>query len=322
MPFWFSYHGRMVENGNNLQRGRALTAEERKGVAAGLLCYVLWGMYPLYWKLLAEVDPFEIIAHRVIWCFATTALVCIIAKSGLGALLRQPRAWRYLAPAAAIITLNWSIYIYAVNAGHVVETAIGYYINPLVSILLGVVVFRERLTRLQLAAVALCVFGVVYFTVAYGQFPWISLALAFTFGIYGAVKKKGAYPATPALAFENTVMVVPAIVFAVVLANVTGAHAFATGLDTAHGWVITGLLVLAGPVTAVPLILFAKAANSIPLSLLGFIQYVSPTIALLTGVFLFGEPFTAAHAVCLGSIWCGLALVSWDAMRAGRAASG
>lgn len=295
-----------------------LTRQERRGVAAGIACYVLWGLYPLYWRLLAEVDSFEIIAHRIIWCFATTVLVCAFGRLGLPALLRQGRAWRYLAPAAVLITLNWSIYIIAVNAGHVVETAIGYYINPLVSILLGVAVFHERLTRVQLAAVLLCVFGVAFFTLSYGQFPWIALTLAVSFGTYGAVKKKAAYPAVTALAFENAVMVVPAIVFAVVLAFATGNHAFLADVSTAHGWAITGMLVLAGPITAIPLILFAKAANSIPLSLLGFIQYISPTIALLTGVFLFGEPFTLAHAVCLGSIWCGLALVSAEALRASR----
>lgn len=290
-------------------------AEQRRGIAAGLACYVLWGFFPLYWKLLGEVNSFEVIAHRVIWCFATTVIVCAAARLDLPGLLRQPRAWRYLAPAALIITLNWSIYIFAVDIGRVVETAIGYYINPLVSILLGVVVFREKLTRLQLTAIALCAVGVIFFTANYGQFPWIALALAFSFGIYGAIKKKAGYPATTALAFENTVMVVPAIVFAIVLAQVTGTHAFAANLDTAHGWYLTLLLVLAGPATAIPLILFAKAANSIPLSLLGFIQYVSPTIALLTGVFLFGEPFTLAHAVCLGCIWCGLALVSFETLR-------
>ena len=291
--------------------------ERRRGIAAGLACYVLWGMFPLYWKLLDEVSPLEIIAHRIIWCFATTMIACAVMRLDLAGLLRKPRAWRFLVPAALFITLNWSVYIYAIDIGHVVETAIGYYINPLVSILLGVVVFRERLSRLQVVALALCAAGVVFFTANYGQFPWIALVLAFSFGIYGAIKKAAGYPATTALAFENVVMVVPAIVFAVVLAQMSGTHAFAARLDTAHGWYLTALLVLGGPATAIPLILFARAANSIPLSLLGFIQYVSPTIALITGVFLFGEPFTLAHAVCLGCIWVGLGLVSFETVRSG-----
>ncbi len=295
-----------------------LTAEERRGVLSGAFCYVFWGLCPLFWKLLEEVDSFEIIAQRIIWCFVLVAIVCAIAKLDVGSLVRDRRAWRYLVPSALLITVNWSVYIYAVNSGNVVETAIGYYINPLVSIVLGVVVFRERLTRLQGIAVALCVFGIVFFTVNYGRFPWIAVALAITFGLYGAVKKKAGYPATTALAFESGVMLVPSIMFAIVLAQVTGTHAFLGDTASLHGWLITALLVLAGPVTAVPLLLFANAANKIPLSLLGFLQYISPTIALITGVFLFGEPFTIAHAVCLGSIWCGLALVGFETIRASK----
>ncbi len=294
---------------------RSLTSDEKRGVLSGFFCYVFWGLCPLFWKLLVEVDSLEIIAHRIIWCFVVTIIVCIVTKRNLPALLREPRAWRYLVPSALLITINWAVYIYAVNADHVVETAIGYYINPLVSIVLGLVVFGERLTRLQTIAVALCVFGIVFFTTNYGQFPWMAVALAVTFGLYGAVKKKAAYPATTALAFESTVMLLPSIAFAIALAYVTGTHAFLGDVATPHGWLITGLLVLAGPITAIPLILFANAANKIPLSLLGFIQYVSPTIALITGVFLFGEPFTLAHAVCLGSIWCGLALVGYEAVK-------
>ncbi|MBQ9042544.1 MAG: EamA family transporter RarD [Eggerthellaceae bacterium] len=307
-----------IDNGDAASTQAGLTAEERRGVLSGALCYVFWGLCPLFWKLLEEVDSFEIIAQRIIWCFVTVAIVCAIAKLDVGSLLRDRRAWRYLVPSALLITVNWSIYIYAVNSGNVVETAIGYYINPLVSIVLGLVLFRERLTRLQGIAVALCVFGIVFFTVNYGRFPWIAVALAITFGLYGAVKKKAGYPATTALAFESGVMLIPSIVFAVVLAQVTGTHAFLGDTATLHGWFITALLVLAGPVTAVPLLLFANAANKIPLSLLGFLQYISPTIALITGVFLFGEPFTIAHAVCLGSIWCGLALVGFETIRASK----
>ena len=296
--------------------GRGLTAEEKRGVAAAVFCYLLWGIFPLYWKLLAEVDSLEIIAHRIIWCFATTVIFCAAARLDLRGLLKTPRAWRYLVPAAIIITLNWSIYIFAVNVGRVVETAIGYYINPLVSVVLGIVVFGERLSALKGAAVTLCTIGVAFFTISYGQFPWIAIALAMSFGVYGAIKKKAGYPAITALAFENVVMVLPAILFAIALAHVTGTHAFAANLDTPHGVYLTALLVIGGPATAIPLILFAKAANSIPLSLLGFIQYLSPTMALLTGVFLFGEPFTLAHGVCLGCIWSGIALVIVDTVRA------
>ena len=296
----------------------SLSVDERRGIVAGVFCYVLWGLFPMYWKLLSEVDSLEIIAHRIIWCFVTTVTFCVVARLDLPGLLKQPRAWRYLVPAAIIVTLNWSIYIYAVNIDHVVETAIGYYINPLVSIVLGIIVFGERLSPLKIVAVALCAIGVAFFTISYGQFPWIAIVLALSFGTYGAVKKKAGYPATTALAFENTVMVLPTIAFAIALAHITGTHAFAANLDTTHGVYLTVLLVLGGPTTAIPLILFSKAANLIPLSLLGFIQYISPTLALLTGVFLFGEPFTLAHGVCLGCIWTGIALVTFDTVRAGK----
>ena len=304
---------RMDEATTHLETG--MSPEQKRGILAGVFCYLLWGTFPLYWKLLAQVDSLEIIAHRVIWCFVTTVIACAIARFDLKGLLHDRRAWRYLAPSAVLITANWFIYIYAVNTGHVVETAIGYYINPLVSIVLGIIAFGERLSPLKIIALALCTAGVLFFTANYGQFPWIALALAFSFGIYGAIKKKAGYPATPALAFESTVMLAPAIALAVGLAAVTGEHSFAANLDTAHGVSTTALLALAGPATALPLILFAHAANRIPLSLLGFIQYLSPTIALLTGVFIFGEPFTLAHAVCLGCIWSGLALVTFDSLR-------
>ena len=295
-----------------------LSSEERRGVGAGLLCYLLWGLFPIYWKLLAEVDSLEIIAHRIIWCFATTVIFCLIARLDLVGLIKQPRAWRYLVPAAIIITLNWSTYIFAVNSGNVIETSIGYYINPLVSVVLGMIVFNERLSTLKGIAVALCAAGVIFFTASYGRFPWIAIVLAITFGVYGAIKKKAGYPAVTALAVENTIMVIPAIVFAIVLASVTGTHAFAADLDSAHGIYLTALLIIGGPATAIPLILFAKAANSIPLSLLAFIQYLSPTLTLLSGVFLFGEPFTLAHGVCLGCIWTGIALVTFETVRNGK----
>lgn len=283
---------------------------QRNGVIAGLFCYLIWGNAPLYWALLSEVNSIEIICHRVIWCFVLSAVICKAMRVDFLALVREPRARRYLIPAAILITSNWSIYIYAVVTGHVVETAIGYYINPLVSILLGMVVFKERLTRMQGVAVLLCLAGIIYFTVSYGQFPAIALLLAGTFGVYGAVKKKGGYPPVQAIAVENLYALPVAIVVAIVLACVTGQHAFLGDVTSWHGWALTLLLVGAGPLTAVPLFLFAWAANDIPLHLMGFIQYLSPTIALLNAVFVLGEPFTTAHAVCFGCIWTGLALVS------------
>lgn len=290
----------------------------RRGTLAGALCYVVWGLLPLYWKLLDEVNPFEITCHRIIWCFAVMVLVCVLLRQDFASLLRQKRTWRYLGPAALLITFNWTLYIYAVSIDCIVETALGYYINPLVSILLGVVAFRERLTPLQIVATVLCTGGILFFTASYGQFPWISLLLAVTFGAYGAVKKAAGYPATQALAVESSMLVIPAALTALVLAGVTGGHGFLGNVQTAHGWTITVLLVIAGPMTALPLVLFGKAATSIPLTLLGFLQYISPTIALLIGVFVNGEPFILAHAMCFGCIWTGLALVGYESVAKSR----
>lgn len=289
----------------------------RRGTLAGALCYVVWGLLPLYWKLLDEVNPFEITCHRIIWCFAVMVLVCALLRQDFVSLLRQRRTWRYLGLAALLITFNWTLYIYTVSIDCIVETALGYYINPLVSILLGVVAFRERLTPLQIAAITLCAGGILFFTVSYGQFPGISLLLALTFGAYGAVKKAAGYPSTQALAVESSMLVIPAALTAVVLAGITGGHGFLGDVQTAHGWTITALLVIAGPMTALPLVLFGKAATSIPLTLLGFLQYISPSIALLVGVFVNGEPFTLAHGVCFGCIWTGLALVGYESVAKG-----
>ncbi len=176
----------------------------------------------------------------------------------------------------------------------------------------------ERLTPLQWIAVALCSIGILFFTTGYGRFPWIAIVLAISFGAYGAIKKKGGYPGVEAIAVESTVMAPVAILGVVLLAAFGGGQAFLGDPSTAESWTTTALLVGGGAVTAVPLILFATAANSIPLTLLGFLQYISPTIALIIGVFVNGEPFTLAHAVCFGCIWCGLVLVAIDAVRTNR----
>lgn len=291
------------------------TAAEKRGILAAFGCYAFWGSCPLFWKLLDDVSSVETICHRIIWCTAMTVIACLLLRINPLQLFREPRARKILFPAAILITINWSLYIYAVNINHVVETALGYYINPLVSILFGMAFFKERLTPLKWAAVVLCAVGVIYFMLNYGQLPWIALTLAVTFGAYGAVKKKGGYPAIPALAFENIVLLPFVIGIAIAWAFVSGSHAFLGDVSTLYGWWITLLLVLAGPITAIPLLLFAKAANSIPLTILGFAQYLSPTIALLIGVLLLGEPFTLAHAVCLGCIWSGLVLVTIDSLR-------
>lgn len=289
-------------------------ADRRKGVLAALGCYLFWGFCPLFWALLEQANAWEIIGHRMLWSFVFVALTCkFVLKCNFGALLKDKRALAYLVPAGIIITANWSIYIAAVLAHHVVEASLGYYINPLITITFGVIFFKERLSPLQIAALTLSAAGVLYFTLDYGQFPLIAIALAVLFGAYGAIKKKGGYPAIQSIAVEGAVTLPIALVFIVVI-TATGQSAFLMG-PAATSIAETPLLLLAGPVTAIPLILFAAAANKAPLTIIGFIQYVSPTISLLVGVFALGEPFTTAHAVCFTCIWAGIALVTIDTLR-------
>ena len=268
------------------------------------------GLFPLFWALLDNVGSIEIIGQRIVWSLVLTVVACkFILKVDFVGLLRDARARRFLIPSGLLIMLHWSLYSVAMVTNNVVEASLGYYINPLVSIVLGLVVFRERLTPLQIAATVLSAAGVIYFTVNYGSFPWIALVLAFTFGIYGAVKKRGGYPAV------EGIVALPFAIVALVAVAIAGQSVFFSPDMSLEAWQTRVLLVLTGPITAVPLILFATAANKTPLSLMGFIQYISPTTSLLSGVLVLGEPFTSAHAVCFACIWAGAALVIADAIR-------
>ena len=286
-----------------------------RGALAAVGCYAIWGSCPLFWALLDDVDAIELIGQRIAWALVLTVIACkFILKVDFVGLLRDSRARRFLIPSGLLVMVNWSLYIVAMVTNNVVEAALGYYINPLVSIVLGLVVFHEKLTPLQVAATVLSAAGVIYFTVSYGSFPWIALSLAFTFGIYGAVKKRGGYPAVPTIAVEG-IIALPFAIVALVAVAMAGKSAFFSPDMSLEVWRTRLLLVLTGPVTAVPLILFATAANKTPLSLIGFIQYISPTISLLSGVLVLGEPFTSAHAVCFACIWAGAVLVIADAIR-------
>ena len=286
-----------------------------RGALAAVGCYAIWGSCPLFWALLDDVDAIELIGQRIAWALVLTVIACkFILKVDFVGLLRDSRARRFLIPSGLLVMVNWSLYIVAMVTNNVVEAALGYYINPLVSIVLGLVVFHEKLTPLQVAATVLSAAGVIYFTVSYGSFPWIALSLAFTFGIYGAVKKRGGYPAVPTIAVEG-IIALPFAIVALVAVAMAGKSAFFSPDMSLEAWRTRLLLVLTGPVTAVPLILFATAANKTPLSLIGFIQYNSPTISLLSGVLVLGEPFTSAHAVCFACIWAGAVLVIADAIR-------
>ncbi|MGY1748237.1 EamA family transporter RarD [Modestobacter sp. SYSU DS0511] len=290
--------------------------ERRIGVLAGLGAYSLWGVFPLYFPLLEPAGGLEIVAHRVAWSLLFIALLLSVRR-GWGQVRRavaDRRALLVLAAAAGLIAVNWLVYVYAVNSGHVVEASLGYFINPLVSVVLGVLVFRERLRRLQWVAVGIALVAVVVLTVDYGHPPWIALALASSFGLYGLMKKVVRVEAAPGLFVETAVVFLPALVVMGFLES-DGQAAFGHA-GAGHAL----LLVSSGLATAVPLLLFAAATRRVPLSTVGLLQYVTPLMQLSIGVFVYGEPMPPARLAGFAIVWVALAVFSADSLRAARAA--
>jgi chloramphenicol-sensitive protein RarD len=288
--------------------------ELRRGYLYGLGAYALWGFFPLYFKLLRPAGPVEILAHRIIWSVAFVALLLAVVRNWgfLRALLRRPRALGGVGVAAALIGVNWWTYIFGVNTDRVVETALGYFINPLVSVLLGVAVLRERLRRAQWLAVAIGGVAVAVLTVDYGRLPYIALTLAFTFGGYGLVKKQLGLPAAEGLFVESAVLAVPALAY---LGWLTARSGSTFGQVSASH---TALLVLSGVATAVPLLLFAGAANRLPLSALGILQYTAPILQLACGVLIFHEPMPQARLAGFALVWLALIVFTVDGLRDAR----
>ena len=277
--------------------------EQRLGTIYTAGAFSLWGLLPLYWRLLEHVPAFEILAHRIVWTAVFTSLVLLVGRRyRIGAFVRDRRLRRGLVLTGALLGVNWFTYIYAVNAGRVLDASMGYYINPLVSVLLGTLVLGERLSLLQKTAVSLAAIGVLVITIHYAVVPWVALVLAGTFGYYGLRKKQMGLDPLTALAVETTFLA-PAGVALIAVLGAGGAGALAA-VDLTTDM----LLVAAGVATALPLYWFAHGARRIPLSRVGFLQYIAPTLMLLIGVFLFGEPFTGAEAVSFGLIWLALAI--------------
>ena len=286
---------------------------KRRGVVIGLASYVLWGIMPLFWKLLLHVDSLEILAHRMLWSAVFLVPMCLVARrADFLKLFRIRRAVLILLGTGLIIMFNWGVYILAVNTNHILQASMGYFINPLVSIIAGMLFFKEKLSFVQKLALILASIGVLFFTIDYGSFPWISVVLAVSFATYGALKKFGGYHALPAMALESS-LVAPLAIAYIVFTFIQPGHAFlaldATGAFTSASLVTTLLLICGGILTFSPLLLFSSAVNVIPLSWMGFMQYLAPTLSLLLGVFIFHEPFTFAHAVCFSLIWLGLVLI-------------
>ena len=281
----------------------------RSGLAAGVAAYLLWGLFPLYWPLLEPAAPVEILAHRIAW--SLVFLVALLAATtGFGYVRRLGRRRAgLLALAAALITVNWGTFIHGVNSGHVVETSLGYFINPLVTVALAVVVLHERLRSQQRVAVGIAAVAVVVLAVDYGRPPWIALTLAFSFGLYGLVKKRANVEGTQSLAVETAFLLLPALAYLLWL-SADGESTF-----TSEGAGHVALLVGAGVTTAVPLILFGAAAIRIPLATLGMLQYIAPVMQFLIGVLVYDESMPLSRLAGFALVWVALAVLTIDAVR-------
>lgn len=292
-------------------------SEVRRGYAYGLTAYGMWGFFPLYFKLLQPSGALEILAHRVVWSLAfVTVLLAALRNAGfLRRLARDRRALAGITVAAALLAVNWGTYIYGVNSDRVVETALGYFITPLVVVLLGVTVLRERLRGAQWAALGVGGVAVAVLTVDYGRLPYIALILAVSFGGYSLAKKRLGVPPAEGLFVESAVLTLPAVGYLLWL-GVAGEPTFGR-VSAGH----TTLIVVSGAATAVPLLLFAGAANRIPLSALGILQYAAPVIQLACGVLILHEPMPPARLVGFALVWAALAVFTVDGLRHARRSS-
>jgi len=279
--------------------------EEKVGIIYITAAYILWGFLPIYWKLIDHVPADEILAHRIVWSFIL--MICIVLSlrkwppfvQECKRIFNNKKQLLIITSASIVISLNWLTYIWAVNSDYVIQTSLGYYINPLVSILLGMLVLKETLTKRQWFSFAIAGIGVLYLTFSFGVFPWVSLVLAFTFGLYGLLKKMVDISAMFGLTIETMIVTPIAAIYLLAFpAQTISVNSFSSG---------TGVLLIgAGVATAIPLLLFASGAKHIPLAMIGFLQYIVPTIMLVLGVFLFKETFSTAHFIAFALIWIAL----------------
>lgn len=276
-----------------------------KGILNGIAAYALWGFFPLYWKLLQDVPAIQLLGHRIAWSFLLLLIVVLLTRqwndfrSTLNA-----RTFQIYFIAAILIGINWLTYVWAVNAGFIIETSLGYFINPLLSVLMGVIFLRERLRAMQWIPVTLAALGVAYLTFAYGRPPWIALLLAFTFGFYGLTKKLAPLGSVFGLTLETGILFLPALLY------LGWAQSSGYGSFLHLGATADLLMIGAGVVTTIPLLLFASAAKQIPLSMIGILQYLAPTIQFLIGILIYKEPFDESRLVGFGIVWLAL-IIFW-----------
>jgi chloramphenicol-sensitive protein RarD len=283
----------------------------RSGLVAGLIAYSLWGVFPIYFKLVAVVPPAEVLMHRIVWAVPFGALILFFRKQWpeVRRALTHRSTVLWLSLSALLITVNWFIYIWAVINERIFETSLGYYINPLMLVLVGVLFFNERLRPLQIFAVVSAAIGVSVLAISGGEFPWVALSLGALFTGYGVIRKRVEVGAMPGL-FVETTLLFPLALMPLLWIVWSGASAFTSGDSS-----LSLLLILAGPVTVMPLLLFAIAARKLTLTTVGFLQFLAPTLQFLTGVY-YREELTTAHLICFGLIWTAVALFSIDAFRA------
>jgi chloramphenicol-sensitive protein RarD len=286
------------------------TSELRKGVAFGLAAYFWWGFFPIYFKTVAQIPPLEVVAHRIFW--SLIFLLILVSWTGQWTTTRKTLTSRHtlltLACTTLLIAVNWLVFIYAVGRGQVLQSSLGYFINPLVNVLLGFFVLGERLRRMQIVSLFMAVGGVLYLTLQYGSVPWISLILAGSFGLYGLLRKTAKVDALVGLTVE-TLLLGPLAFAYIYYLHATGKGAFLAGFQS-----FNLLLPLAGILTAIPLLLFNGATRRLRLATIGFLQYITPSMHFLLAVWVYGETFTTVHLLSFVLIWSGLALYSWDAV--------
>ena len=292
------------------RRQRTSKTRESSAVLAGLAAFVTWGLIPGFWKFLAAVPATEILAHRYVWTmvFLTGLLTCQRRWAEVRSSARSRRALVYCLLSGSTISINWFLFIWAVNIGRIIETSLGYFMTPLVNVLFGALFLGERLTKVQIISVCLAGLGVLNLTLGYGYFPWIAVMLCMSFGIYGLLRKQSGTAAIPGLFFE-TVFLAPIAMIYLGLLQTRGHLAFVK-----DGWLICVLLLTTGVVTAVPLIWFGYAARNLRLTTLGFLQYLAPTCSFLLGVFVYHETFSRAHLITFSLIWLALIVFTIEAV--------
>lgn len=290
------------------------TESRPSGLPAAIGAYVIWGFLPLYLLLVKVVPPFEFVAWRIIWTLPICLLIVWVRRQGpqLRAAIADSNSLRWLLLSASLIAVNWVVYVWAIQNNHVYAASLGYYINPLVNVLLGTLLLGEKLNRAQWAAVGLAALGVALLAEGALTMLWISLTLAFSFGVYGMVRKQVPVGSLPGLTIESGLLLVPSI-------GVAGWYAVQSGSSFAVSPQLSGAIVLGGVLTAIPLLMFAVAAKRMPYSTLGFIQFLAPSIVFVLGLTVFEEPLKPAQAACFGFIWSAAAIFGWDMWRRSRA---